>query len=137
MTMVDFIFSFILSFIFLLVSVAFVIISIVLRRKTIKNCSLKIEAVVENFKTHHNYERNHSYRRYIYGYDYNGRHYTAYAKNNKGFNGVGDKLRIMIDPENPDDCYRKEDLLLSNILLILGTFMFCDTIFFFILIITG
>lgn len=120
---------------FLLLSIALIVISNVIKRKIKKNCSIEIEAVVEKREAHHNYGSNNNYRTSVYGYDYNGIHYIGYAKNRLGESKIGAKQMIMIDPENPQNSYRKEDLWLPKVLLFFGVVMFCYSIFYEIKII--
>ena len=127
----------ILMAIFCLVSVAIIVISRIMSKKVKKNCSLRIEAVVEDREAHHGYQRNHRDHRDIYGYDYNGVHYKSGAKSRLGQKAVGQKQILFIAPANPQDIYRKEDLLLPRFMLFLGIVMFVDTFFYLIQIIAA
>ncbi len=126
----------ILITLFLLLSIALIVISNIIKRKIKNNCTVEIEAVVEKREMHHNYGSNNNHRISVYGYDYNGTHYVGYAKNRLGESKIGAKQMIMIDPENPQNCYRKEDLWLPKVLLFFGVVMLCISFFYEIKIIT-
>lgn len=125
----------ILITLFLLISIALIAIASACKRRIKKNCSIEIEAVVEKHEVHHDYSSNHQHRVSLYGYDYNGTHYIGYAKNRLGESKIGAKQMIMIDPENPQNSYRQEDLLLPKALLFFGVIMLCISAFYEIKII--
>lgn len=127
----------ILITLFLLISAALIVISAVIKSKIKKNCSVEIEAVVEKHEMHYDYSSNHAHRYGIYGYDYNGTHYIGYARNRFGENNIGAKQMIKIDPQNPQNSYRKEDLMLPKALLFFGVGMFCVSVFYAIEIISN
>ena len=120
----------IVIFVFLLIAIVLIVISFIANRNIKKNCSLKIEAVVETKESHHDYGSNHNHRIVVYGYNYKGIHYVAPAKTRLGQGPIGSTHEIIIDPKKPQDCYRKEDLILPKVLLWSGIYMFCFSMFF-------
>ncbi len=115
----------ILIIIFLLLSIILMSVSRSISKKIKKNCSLEIEAIVEKYSQHYSYTKNHRYRLPLYGFDYCGNHYITEAKTRfVGETEIGKKQKLIIDPHNPQDNYRKDDLILPRCLLILGIYFF-------------
>lgn len=123
--------DYIIIFIFFFISIMLLWISKVVKRRIKKNCCLEIEAIVEDHSVHHDYSRNSTRRTNIYGYDYAGKHYTALARTRiGGVTPVGSRQMVIIDPNNPQDCYRKKDLIFPMALRWLGILMLCDSLFY-------
>lgn len=123
--------DYIIILIFLFISIMLLWISKVVKRRIKKNCCLEIEAIVEDHSLHHNYATNSSSRTNIYGYDYGGKHYTSLAKTKiGGVSPAGNRQMVIIDPDNPQDCYRKKDLIFPTALRWLGILMLCESLFY-------
>lgn len=113
---------------FLLISAALMVISRIVRKSIKKNCRIEVEAVVEKKEGHYSYHSNRRRHRDIYGYNYKGVHYTGTAKSVFGKEPVGNRLTLFIDPDKPQDCYRKKDLVFPKMLFILGILMCCISV---------
>lgn len=110
----------ILTGIFLIVAIVLIAVSCIWSKSIRGNCTLEIEAVVEDYGVHYSYHSHRNKRTAIYGYDYHGVHYTASARSGLGTLRIGEKQKIFIDPENPQKCYRKADLLAAKFLMLWG-----------------
>lgn len=115
----------IIVLLFLFISVALFIGSCIIQHNIKKGCSVKIEAVIEDNSKHHNYSSHHSYHIGVYGYNYNGTHYSASAKSRWGEKEIGSQQVIFIDPSNPQRYYRKEDILFPRIMFWVSIAMTC------------
>ena len=123
--------DYIIILIFLFVSILLLWISKVVKRRIKRNCCLEIEAIVEDHSFHHDYGANSSRRTNIYGYDYAGKHYTVLARTRiGGVSPVGSRQMVIIDPDNPQDCYRRKDLIFPMALRGIGILMLCDSLFY-------
>lgn len=115
---------------FMALSIALIIVSCVIKSKIKKNCTVKVEAVVEDQSGHYSYSSNHKYHVNIYGYFYNGIHYTAQAKNKFGTSAPGTRQIIVIDPNDPQSFYRKQDLVIPGCVFWIGILIFCISVFY-------
>ena len=59
-------FALIVVSIFMLVSLAVIVISCVMKNGLTRNCTVAVEAVIENNELHHSYSRNHIYHVPVY-----------------------------------------------------------------------
>ena len=116
-------FDLIFAFVFVLVSMVPIIIGIVSRSHITRNCTVAVEAVIESYESHYSHERHHIIHVPIYGYYFNGVHYNASAKSRLGQRGIGVRQILYINPYNPQQCYKKEDLFIPNMALGIGIFM--------------
>lgn len=123
--------------IFMLVSLAFIVISCVMKNGLTRNCTVAVEAVIENDELHHSYSRNHIYHVPVYSYYFNGVLYHATAKSRRGIRGLGAKQILYINPYNPQQCYKKEDLSLSRVLFWIGLLLFMISMIILLQIIIG
>lgn len=121
----NFIVDLIMVLLFLFISVALFVVSCIVKHNIKKGCSVQIEAVIEDHSKHYSYRSNHRYHMNVYGYNYNGIHYTASAKSRWGESKIGSQQVIFIDPNNPQHYYRKEDLLIPRILFWVSIGMTC------------
>lgn len=115
----------IMVLLFLFISVTLFVVSCIVQHNIKKGCSVKIDAVIEDHSQHYSYSSNHGYHMNVYGYNYNGVHYTASAKSRWGESKTGSQQVIFIDPNNPQHYYRKEDLLIPRILFWVSIGMTC------------
>lgn len=119
----------IMVLLFLFISVTLFVVSCIVQHNIKKGCSVKIDAVIEDHSQHYSYSSNHGYHMNVYGYNYNGVHYTASAKSRWGESKTGSQQVIFIDPNNPQHYYRKEDLLIPRILFWVSIGMTCISMF--------
>lgn len=126
--------DFIIISIFMVISIAVVIIGCVTFFSTKKGCTVEVTAIVEKTEKHHSYEQNRVRSYAVLGYDYNGVHYNSRGRKITSSNQVGSRHTIKINPNNPQKHYQKEDLLLPITLLGVGGFMTCLSMFYGIMI---
>lgn len=126
--------DFIIISIFMVISIAVVIIGCVAIFSTKKGCTVEVTAIVEKKEKHHNYNQNRMRTYAVLGYDYNGVHYNSRGRRMASNYQVGSRQIIKIDPNNPQKHYQKEDLLIPCILLGVGSFMTCISMFYGIII---
>lgn len=114
----------IVMIIFFILAIILIVLSYLASQKIKKNCTVEVEAIVEGYSHHHSYTTNHRHRVPIYGYDYFQTHYTTEAKI-RWFSKIelGTKQKLIIDPHNPQDCYKKSDLFFPRCLPILGIYI--------------
>ena len=115
----------IMVLLFLFISVGLFVVSCIVKHNIKKGCSVQIEAVIEDHSKHHSYRSNHGYHMSVFGFNYNGMHYSVSAKSRWGESKIGSQQVIFIDPNNPQHYYRKEDLLTPRILFWVSIGMTC------------
>lgn len=115
---------------FFLIAVALIVVSVVVRRRMTMGCTVPVEAVVERYSSHHDYARGGKNRTSIYGFDYGGVHYTVPARTRIQNGNIGSRHTLFIDPNQPQNHYRKVDLRFPLLLRLTGIYVFCIAAFF-------
>ena len=90
-------------------------------KKHIKgNCSVEINAIVSNQKSHYSYSSHRQHHSASYTFVYNGTEYTVDRVGFTTSKRVGDTQTLYIDPQNPEKCYVKKDLFIPIFIIIWG-----------------
>lgn len=117
--------------IFLLISMAPIIAGGVYRSRITRGCTVMVDAVIVSYESHYNYESNHNTRTPVYGYYFNGVYFQATANSRQGETRMGAHQMLYINPYNPQQCYKKEDLIFPNMAIGIGIFM-CIVSFYYL-----